>query len=62
MSKRYICKRKFMFASAFLDMKFQGEKPSLTLSVPSMLKITEIKNDIFFFHTLRYFLPYLGFG
>ena len=50
MSKRYICKSKFHDCYHFLNMKITGEKSLLTLPVPSMLKITEIKNDIFF-HT-----------
>ena len=41
-----------MFTTIFLDIKFPGEQSLLTLSVPSMLKITEIKNDVFFFSQL----------
>ena len=51
MSKRYICKSKFHDCYHFLNMKIPGEKSLLTLPVPSMLKITEIKNEILFFHT-----------
>ena len=35
-----------MFATIFLDMKIPDEKSLLTLPVQSMLKITEIKNDM----------------
>ena len=38
-----------MFTTIFLDIKIPGQQSLLTLSVPSMLKITEIKNDVFFF-------------
>ena len=49
-----------MFATIFLDMKIAGEKSLPTLPVPSMIKITEVKNDtLFFLHTSScYFLPY----
>ena len=53
-----------MFSTIFLDMKLPGGESLLTLPVPSMLRITEIKNDtFFFFHTSSsYFRPYLGLG
>ena len=47
MSKRHICKSKFHIWYHFLDMKIPGEKSLLTLRVPSMLEITEKKNEIF---------------
>ena len=60
MSKRYICKSKFHIWYHFLDMKIPGEKSLLTLRVPSMLKITEKKNDIFLIsHFFMLFSPLL---
>ena len=51
-----------MFRTIFLDIKIQGGKCLLRLPVPSMLKITETKNNHFFFFTLVFmlFFPYIA--
>ena len=48
-----------MFATIFLDMKIPDEKSLLTLPVQSMLKITEIKNDMTNSKNKRHFARFL---
>ena len=65
MSRRHICKNKFHNCYHCLDiMKIPQEKSFLTLPVPSVLKIIEIKNDInSYYHTSYCYFPcYLGLG